>query len=604
MAAAVGQGEIVFEFAGTCMDSEQQLDESLAFPAVIVEQVPGAHVLDYSVLSCGQTASEGLHTVSMEMEMEMEMAGEQVVGEEDDRITVEASSKVENEDTIEVAEALLHMDSPDPSDERRLPHVFVRAVSSPVSSTPLSANEFYYGQIQGGSTADGVAQLPKKKKVVVRKPKRARPQSPTPDVILKKRSKEGKGNTLYLWEFLMALLQDEATCPRYIKWTHQEKGIFKLVDSKAVSRLWGKHKNKPDMNYETMGRALRYYYQRGILAKVEGQRLVYQFTEMAKNLVGVDRDDPSSDHLFDEKTLLENPYPAHPTPKSSNRAAEGMKHKTKRTEAKTGWDALIAAQPGSDLRPPGGDCDSTTRTVRPLGLIQQQHLPIISAEMLRTLQNIQSLQPGQHGSVFRTVELLENLQSAQERQAATDGQQGEPAQSFRVLAGEAAVPLIMSPGDQTMQSITLQAVPYTTVVGGENVSMTTATHAQPKYFLQTDSSSQTVTLVMESIPSNELSCQEGVCVDAQLLAMPPSPLVGGATSVVTLAGGGQQLVTQPPGTVIASVVTAPENKQAAMEVFEEIDMERHPEMKLEHFSVVVLNDSWVGLDANRKEAES
>ncbi|CAG0888251.1 unnamed protein product [Darwinula stevensoni] len=74
----------------------------------------------------------------------------------------------------------------------------------------------------------------------------------------------------------------------FISWTG--RGLeFKLVEPEEVefctspclhamvARRWGKEKNRPTMNYDKLSRSLRYYYERGILQKVTGERYVYRF---------------------------------------------------------------------------------------------------------------------------------------------------------------------------------------------------------------------------------------------------------------------------------------------------------------------------------------
>lgn len=287
--AVVGGGGSVLELSSNGVENQEGGDTVPEFPAVIVEPVPSAR------LEQGYAAQVLVY--DDETYMMQDVAEEQEVETENSE-TVEASVHSSHahctDKTIEAAEALLHMESPTCLRDSRSPE-FIHAAMRPdvITETVVEVSTEESEPMDASPIPTSPdSHEPMKKKKVGRKPKTQ--QSPvsngSPELGIKKKAREGKGNTTYLWEFLLDLLQDKNTCPRYIKWTQREKGIFKLVDSKAVSKLWGKHKNKPDMNYETMGRALRYYYQRGILAKVEGQRLVYQFKDMPKNIVVIDDD--------------------------------------------------------------------------------------------------------------------------------------------------------------------------------------------------------------------------------------------------------------------------------------------------------------------------
>ncbi|XP_043748442.1 ETS-related transcription factor Elf-1 [Cervus elaphus] len=595
MAAVVQQNDLVFEFASNVMEDEQQLGDPAIFPAVIVEHVPGADILNsYAGLACVEEPND------MITENSLDVAEEEIIDEDEDDIslTVEASCHNGDEtiETIEAAEALLNMDSPGPMlDEKRMNNnIFssseddivvapVTHVSVTLDGIPEVMETQHVQETYAHSPGPSSPEQPKRKKG--RKTKQPRPDSPatTPNISVKKKNKDGKGNTIYLWEFLLALLQDKATCPKYIKWTQREKGIFKLVDSKAVSRLWGKHKNKPDMNYETMGRALRYYYQRGILAKVEGQRLVYQFKDMPKDLIYIDDEDPSCS--------IDSSDPSLPSTTTSSRnpasrrasSSPGMKGGTTtvlkpgNSKAAKPKDAMEAAQP---------------------------------SEALRTVQSTQTPYPTQ---LFRTIHVVQPVQAVPEAEAASSMPEetlNPSVPSIRTIQTPAQVPVVVSPGNQHLHTVTLQTVPITTVIASADPSSAAGSQ---KFILQAIPSSQPMTVLKENVvlqpqkpgspPSLVLSPAHvqqvltssvpAVCNGAVSAAS--SPPFSAAAPMATFSQHSSQLVAHPPGTVITSVIKAQEakthiqeevKKEAGEAVKEGAD---HPEQQPQPYVMVVSN---------------
>lgn len=50
-----------------------------------------------------------------------------------------------------------------------------------------------------------------------------------------------------------------------------------MTDPDEVAKRWGERKSKPNMNYDKLSRALRYYYDKNIMTKVHGKRYAYKF---------------------------------------------------------------------------------------------------------------------------------------------------------------------------------------------------------------------------------------------------------------------------------------------------------------------------------------
>ncbi|XP_045534510.1 protein FEV [Papilio machaon] len=83
------------------------------------------------------------------------------------------------------------------------------------------------------------------------------------------------GGQVQLWQFL---LEELAAGAPGICWEGAPgEGEFRLADPDEVARRWGRRKQKPNMNYDKLSRALRYYYDKNIMTKVHGKRYAYRF---------------------------------------------------------------------------------------------------------------------------------------------------------------------------------------------------------------------------------------------------------------------------------------------------------------------------------------
>lgn len=78
----------------------------------------------------------------------------------------------------------------------------------------------------------------------------------------------------------------------FIQWDKDRNNVFKFIEPETVANLWGIRKNKINMNYDKLGRALRLYYPsanvqgNGILSKMDNEKFTYKFEIDLNEVIG------------------------------------------------------------------------------------------------------------------------------------------------------------------------------------------------------------------------------------------------------------------------------------------------------------------------------